>query len=106
MVAVDTGRFTVGVFQDLAWAERGVEALKKQGLAVESLSVLGKASPELTTFIDLHIGAPQSFEVKDLGPTVRSTAAALRAIPELPRPAGHDAARSDFKRMTAAFSTR
>jgi hypothetical protein len=36
MVKVDSGRFTVGVFQDLAWAERGVEALKKKGLAAES----------------------------------------------------------------------
>ena len=31
---VETGRFTVGVFQDIAWAERGIEALRKQGLAV------------------------------------------------------------------------
>jgi hypothetical protein len=67
MVQVDTGRFTVGVFQDIAWAERGVEALKKQGLAVESLSILGKASPELTAFIDRQLGAPQSLDVRDLG---------------------------------------
>ena len=68
MVAVETGRFTVGVFQDLAWAERGVEALKKQGLAVESLSILGKASPELAAFIERQLGAPQSVEVKDSWP--------------------------------------
>ena len=31
---VETGRFTVGVFQDIAWAEKGVEALrKKAGIA-------------------------------------------------------------------------
>ena len=47
------------MFQDLAWAERGVEALKKQGLAVESLSILGKASPELAAFIERELGAPQ-----------------------------------------------
>ena len=70
MVQTDTGRFTVGVFQDLAWAERGVEALKKQGLAAESLSILGKASPELTSFIEQQLGAPQTLDVKDLGPTV------------------------------------
>lgn len=67
MVAVETGRFTVGVFQDLAWAERGVDALKKQGLAVESLSILGKASPELAAFIERQLGAPQSLEAKGLG---------------------------------------
>jgi hypothetical protein len=67
MVAVDAGRFTVGVFQDLAWAERGVDALKKQGLAVESLSILGKASPELAALIERQLGASESLEVKDLG---------------------------------------
>lgn len=67
---VESGRFTVGVFQDLAWAERGVEALLKQGLARESLSILGKASPELSAFIERTIGAPQTIEVHDLGPAV------------------------------------
>ena len=51
-VEVETGRFTVGVFQDIAWAEKGVDALRKQGLAVESLSILGKASPEMAAFIE------------------------------------------------------
>ena len=60
----------MGVFQDLAWAQRGVDALKKQGLAVESLSILGKSSPELSAFIEQQLGAPQSIEVKDLGSTV------------------------------------
>jgi hypothetical protein len=67
MVQADTGRFTVGVFQDLAWAERGVDALKKQGLAVESLSILGKSSPELSAFIERELGAPQSLELKVVG---------------------------------------
>ena len=66
----DLGRFTVGVFQDIAWAERGVEALKKQGLVPESLSILGKSSPELSAFIERELGAPQSLEVKDLGSMV------------------------------------
>lgn len=67
MVEVETGRFTVGVFQDIEWATRGVEALKKNGLAVESLSILGKASPALTAFIERELGAPQSLEIRDLG---------------------------------------
>ena len=67
---VDTGRFTVGVFQDVEWAARGVDALKKQGLAVESLSILGKASPALTAFIERQLGTPQSMEIADLGPAV------------------------------------
>ncbi len=67
---VETGRFTVGVFQDIAWAERGVAALRKQGLAVESLSIIGKATPELTAFIERALGAPETIEVRDLGAVV------------------------------------
>ena len=67
---VESGRFTVGVFQDLAWAERGIDALLKQGLAAESLSILGKASPELSAFIERTIGAPQTLDVHDLGSAV------------------------------------
>ena len=67
---VESGRFTVGVFQDLAWAERGVQALLKQGLAPESLSILGKASTELSAFIERTIGAPQTLDVHDLGSAV------------------------------------
>ena len=67
---VETGRFTVAVFQDIAWAERGVEALRRQGITVESLSILGKASPELSSFIERALGAPQSIEVHDLGPAM------------------------------------
>ena len=69
-VEVETGRFTVGVFQDIAWAEKGVDALRRQGLAVESLSILGKASPELSAFIERALGTPQSLEVHDLGPSM------------------------------------
>jgi hypothetical protein len=68
MIETETGRFTVGVFQDLEWAERGVNALKKHGLPAESLTILGKASPELAAFIDRQLGAPISIEIKDLGP--------------------------------------
>ena len=69
-VEVDTGRFTVGVFQDIAWADKGIEALLKQGLAVESLSILGKASPELSAFIERKLGAPQGIDIHDLGPAL------------------------------------
>jgi hypothetical protein len=69
-VEVETGRFTVGVFQDIPWAEKGVDALRRQGLVVESLSILGKASPEMSAFIERTLGSPQSLEVQNLGPTV------------------------------------
>jgi hypothetical protein len=64
---VDTGRFTVGVFQDIAWAEKGIDALRKQGIAVESLSILAKASPDVASLIERTLGAPASLEIHDLG---------------------------------------
>ncbi len=67
---VETGRFTVGVFQDIAWADKGVEALRKQGIAAEALSIFGKASPELSAFIERTLGAPETLDVHDLGPAV------------------------------------
>jgi hypothetical protein len=67
-VEVETGRFTVGVFQDIAWADKGIDALRKQGIAVEAISILGKASPEMSEFIERTLGAPQSLEGHDLGP--------------------------------------
>jgi hypothetical protein len=69
-VETEAGRFTVGVFQDIAWAEKGVGALRKQGIAVEALSILAKASPEMSAFIERTLGAPQALEVHDLGPAV------------------------------------
>jgi hypothetical protein len=69
-VETETGRFTVGVFQDVAWAEKGLDALRKQGLVLESLSILGKASPDVTALIERTLGAPERLEVHDLGPAV------------------------------------
>jgi hypothetical protein len=69
-VELETGRFTVGVFQDIAWAERGVEALRKQGIATEALSILGKASPEMGAFIERALGTAQTLDVHDIGPAM------------------------------------
>jgi hypothetical protein len=69
-VETETGRFTVGVFQDVAWAEKGIEALRRAGLAAESLSILGKGSPELSALVERTLGAPQRIDIHDLGPAV------------------------------------
>ncbi len=64
----DTGRFTVGVFQDVAWAERGIEALGRKGFPSAALSVLGKTGPELGALIEKSLGAPgEQLEVRNLG---------------------------------------
>ena len=46
MSVTDAGRFTVAVFQDVAWAENGFAALLRAGLLRESLSILSVLSPE------------------------------------------------------------
>ena len=56
MIDVDTARFTVGVFQDVAWAEKGLDALKRAGLPPESLSILAKESPEVTALMQKALG--------------------------------------------------
>jgi hypothetical protein len=71
MQEVETGRFTVGVFQDTVWAERGISALKAAGFPAESLSVLGKDSPELAALTEKALGTPgQRFELPGLGPVL------------------------------------
>ncbi len=71
MVQVEVGRFTVGVFQDLAWAARGIDALKHAGFAVESLTILAKDSPEASAFIEKTLGSlGERLDVAGLGPIV------------------------------------
>jgi hypothetical protein len=68
MIEVDTGRFTVGVFQDVAWAEKGLAALKRAGLAPESLTILAKDSPEVAALIERTLGAAADrFEIGGVG---------------------------------------
>jgi hypothetical protein len=52
MIAVDTGRFTVAVFQDIAWARKGLHALKQAGFPAESLTVIAKESPDVASLIE------------------------------------------------------
>ena len=49
--------FTVGVFQDVAWAEKALQALKAQGFAPEIISVIAKDSPEAAALIERTLGA-------------------------------------------------
>ena len=38
--------FTVGVFQDVEWASRGLEALLSEGFSVDSFSMISRNTPE------------------------------------------------------------
>jgi hypothetical protein len=55
---VETGVFTVGVFQDVEWATRGIDALKRKGIPPEALSAVAKESPEAAACLDAAIGRP------------------------------------------------
>jgi len=71
MIEVETGRFTVGVFQDVAWATKGLQALKDAGFSLESLTILAKASPEAAMLIENVFGAPADrFDVASVGAIV------------------------------------
>ena len=58
MVETDVERFTVGVFQDLAWAQNGVDALIRAGFPRESLTILCKDGADAAAFIERALGAP------------------------------------------------
>ncbi len=49
--------FTVGVFQDPAWAERGLEALKRRGFTADSLSVVAKHSEAVAGLVKSVLAA-------------------------------------------------
>jgi len=71
MVDVDTGRFTVGVFQDVAWASKGLDALKRAGFANESLTIIAKEGPDASGLVERALGAAgERIETANVGPVV------------------------------------
>ncbi|MEK6629143.1 MAG: hypothetical protein AABY89_00245 [Acidobacteriota bacterium] len=68
MAEVEQTLFTVGVFQDVAWAERGIDALKRRGFTSAALSVLVKDAPDAAAFVERMVGvAPQSLAMPAIG---------------------------------------
>jgi len=73
MAQVETALFTVGVFQDMAWAERGIEALTQQGFTSDCLSVAAKASAETAALVQRLFGAaPEPLDLPVIGSTLAS----------------------------------
>jgi hypothetical protein len=63
--------FTVAVFQDVAWARRGIDALISAEFALSSLSILAKESAEIRQLCEEVLGAvPERLELKRLGPVL------------------------------------
>lgn len=71
MAEVETGRFTIGVFKDIASAERGIDALKRQGFPAEALTVLAKESPEASGLLHKVFGrTPDKVDLQGVGSAV------------------------------------
>ena len=68
---MEADRFTVGVFQDVAWAQKGLDALKQAGFPAESISILMKDSPEAVAFVEGALGAKaERVELAGIGTAV------------------------------------
>jgi hypothetical protein len=90
MAEVETGTFTVGVFQDVAWAEKGLKALSQAGFVPESLTVLVKESAEASGLFTRTFGAaaerlelPAIGAVLTRGPLVQALEGASRDLKKL-----------------------
>lgn len=70
-VDVEAGRFTVCVFQDLRWAQNGLDALRRAGLPQAAITILAKDSADVAAFIDRTLGpGAQRLEIAGLGTTL------------------------------------
>jgi hypothetical protein len=80
MPEVDASQFTIGVFQDVAWAERGLDALKTQRFPNEALSLVAKETPESVALIEKKFGAaPVRLDLPRLGLVV-ATGSLIEAL--------------------------
>jgi hypothetical protein len=71
MVEAQAGLFTVGVFQDVAWAAKGIEALKQAGFPNEALTILSKETPDAAGLIEKSLAAKgERIEIAAVGAVV------------------------------------
>ena len=71
MIDVEADRFTVGVFQDIAWAQRGLGALRHAGFPSDSLTIIAKDSPEAEALIAETLGAAgERFDLASVGAVI------------------------------------
>ena len=59
--------FTIGVFQNEQWAGPGIQALMDDGFAIESLSVVAKATPDARALIETRFKDVQAVQAHRLG---------------------------------------
>ena len=80
MIEASMGLFTVGVFQDVAWADKGLQALKAKGFAPEIISIIAKDSPEVASLVERTLGTPApTLDIRGVG-TVRARGPLVEAL--------------------------
>lgn len=71
MVDLETGLFTVGVFQDTEWARKGIDALRAARLPAELFSVIAKETPAAAALVEKTCGgAPERIDLAGVGAVV------------------------------------
>lgn len=71
MVDVDTGLFTVAVFQDAAWAGKGLDALKQIGFPADAISIVAKDGVDAATLIQKTFGVDaERLDINAIGPAI------------------------------------
>jgi hypothetical protein len=70
MIEVETGRFTVGVFQDAAWAAKGLEALARAGFPAESLTILARDGAAAAALVERALGGADRIDLAGVGSVV------------------------------------
>jgi hypothetical protein len=90
MIDVDTGRFTVAVFQNVEWAQKGLNALGQAGFPPESLTIMAKDSPEAGALIEQTLrSSPMRLDLATVGavlasgPLVEALQGSARDLPKL-----------------------
>src|SRR5438552_12149254 len=71
MIDVAPGLFTVAVFQDAAWASKGLDALKQAGFPPDALTLVAKESADAAALVQQTFGAAgDRIELAGIGPVV------------------------------------
>lgn len=99
MAEVETSRFTVGVFQDVTWAERGLEALRKRSFPNEALSLIAKETPEASGLAERFFGgAPARMDLPGVGAAI-ATGSLIDALDGPARDLARVGVAAAFKRV-------
>jgi len=71
MIDTETGLFTVAVFQDAAWARKGLDALNRAGFPPEALTILAKEGSDAAALITSTLGAAgDRLDLAGIGPVI------------------------------------